>query len=113
MTVIPMLALGIGATTAMYSLIHQVILEPMPVPGRRRARELQIAGAKVRHARAAISPSAATAAAFSYPMYRDLGAEQRVFSGSPGTTRSSRTSDRRGHDALASAVLVSGNYFTY
>lgn len=31
-TVIVLLALGIGATSAMYSLIDQAILQPLPVP---------------------------------------------------------------------------------
>ena len=69
--VIAMLAIGIGATTAIFTLFHQVLVRPLPVPEPERLVNI------VR---------AQGGQGFSYPMIRDFeadlrnaAAEQRVF----------------------------------
>ncbi len=44
MTVIVMLALGIGATTAIFSLFYQVLMQTLPVPEPGRLVKLDRAG---------------------------------------------------------------------
>jgi hypothetical protein len=60
--VIGMLAVGIGATTAIYSLIHQTVLETIPVPQAQELVSLRSPGIKP-GSRAAASRSAADKAA--------------------------------------------------
>ena len=102
--VIAMLAIGIGATTAIFTLFHQVLVRPLPVPEPERLVNI------VR---------AQGGQGFSYPMIRDFeadlrnaAAEQRVFAALaahwPFTANVA-------HDTLAAslqATYVSGDYFT-
>jgi predicted permease len=71
--VIAMLAIGIGATTAIFALFHQVLVQPLPVPEPERLVNIVRAGG---------------GQGFSYPMVRDFEAdlrdaasEQRVLAG--------------------------------
>jgi putative ABC transport system permease protein len=66
LVVILMLAVGIGATTAMFSLFHQMLVRPLPVPEPDRLVNIVRAN---------------SGQGFSYPMLRDLEAEQGVLSG--------------------------------
>jgi predicted permease len=78
-TVIVMLALGIGATTAMFSLYHQILLRPLPVPEPEQLVNLASPGPKQGG-----GPDLAIgelAGRFSYPMFRDLEREQTVLAG--------------------------------
>ena len=102
--VIAMLAVGIGATTAIFALFHQVLVQPLPVPEPERLVNFVLAG---------------SAQGFSYPMVRDFEAdvrntapEQRVLAGVaahwPFTANVAR-------DDLAVSLLatyVSGDYFS-
>ena len=45
-TIVLMLALGIGATTAMFSWVHTVLLQPLPVPAPERLVNLTAPGPK-------------------------------------------------------------------
>ena len=79
LTVIVMLALGIGATTAMFSLYHQILLRPLPVPEPERLVNLESPGPKQ-----GSGPDLAIGdlgARFNYPMFRDLEREQTVLTG--------------------------------
>jgi predicted permease len=110
--VILMLAVGIGSTTAMYSLIHQVILETMPVPDPDELVSIRSPGPKPGSARGDLAVGGNPSLLFSYPMYRELGAEQRVFSGLAGHYAFLANITSGEQTSLESAVLVSGNYFS-
>src|SRR6185503_8518579 len=73
-TVIVMLALGIGATTAIFSLFYEVLLQPLSVPEPHRLVNLAYTSQE--------GPGPASErTSFSYPMFRDLEAQQAVFTG--------------------------------
>ena len=111
LVVIMMLAVGIGSTTAMYSLIHQVILETMPVPDPDELVSIRSPGPKPGSARGDLAVGGNPSLLFSYPMYRELEAEQRVFSGLAGHYAFLASITSGEQTSLESAVLVSGNYF--
>ena len=81
--VIGMLAIGIGATTAIFSLFQQVLLEPLPVPQPGRLVELRVEGTRASGGRPGMVYNDVNAL-FSYPMLRDLEGRQQVFSGVAG-----------------------------
>jgi predicted permease len=106
-----MLALGIGATTAVFSLFHQILVQPLPVQEPERLVNLRSPGGlrwgPVRTGDA-LDDWQLT---FSYPTYRELAAEQKVFTDIAGhydfeanLTVGARTRSGRG-------TLVSGSYF--
>jgi predicted permease len=59
--IVAMLAIGIGATTAIFALFHQVLVRPLPVPEPERLVNV--------------------GASFSHSLFRDLEAQQSVFTG--------------------------------
>src|SRR5258708_40286388 len=97
------LAFGIGANTAIFSLINQVILQLLPV---QHPEELVLLNSRGPH-----YGSNTGSNAISYPMYQDIRERNQVFSGMfcrYGVT-ASLTFD--GRTELVSTELVSGNYF--
>ena len=110
-TVVLMLALGIGATTAMYSLLHQVILETVPVPQPDELVSIRSPGPKPGTTRGDIAVGGDGSMLFSYPMYRDLEREQRGFSGLAAHYAFLANMSNGEQTILQGAVLVSGNYF--
>jgi putative ABC transport system permease protein len=77
--VIVMLAIGIGSTTAIFSLFHEVLMQPLPVPEPDRLVSFHVDGLSTGG-----RPGLAVGdmqAAFSYPMLRDLEARQDAFTG--------------------------------
>src|SRR5438270_3847531 len=69
------LALGIGANTAIFSLLYQVLIRSLPVEDPESIAVLHFAGV-----RNGTSMSDSDASVFSYPMYRDLRDRNQVFS---------------------------------
>ena len=97
------LALGIGANTAIFTLINQLILRLLPV---QHPEELVLLTSRGSH-----YGSNTGSNAISYPMYQDFRDKNQVFSSMfcrYGMTMSLST---EGHTELVSGELVSGNYF--
>src|SRR5262245_23102957 len=111
LTVVAMLAIGIGATTAIYSLIHFQILRPIDAPNVDELVTFRSPGQKFGTTRGDLTVGEPQRL-FSYPMYRNLAAGQKSFTGI-AAHYSFLASMEVGEDTtrLASAVLVSGNYF--
>ena len=110
-TVVAMLAIGIGATTAIYSLINAEILKSIEAPNVDELVSFRSPGQKFGTTRGDLTVGEPQRL-FSYPMYRYLAAAQKSFTGI-AAHYSFLASMELGEDAtgLASAVLVSGNYF--
>jgi putative ABC transport system permease protein len=102
-TVIAMLALGLGATTAIFSLFYQVLMQPLPVPQPQRLVNLSYTFQE--------GSQSGTRTAFSYSMFRDLEAQQAVFSGIASYNSLDASLSYEGGAFNAPAVVVSGSYF--
>lgn len=106
------LGLGIGVNTAIYSLFHQVVLQPLPVAEPGRLVNLSAPGIKA--GSTSNNNAGSREVIFSYPMFRDLQAAQETREVLAGLAahRSFPVSlalDGQAHDATG--MLVSGNYF--
>jgi putative ABC transport system permease protein len=101
------LALGIGANTAIFSLLDQALLRRLPVKGADRLVILQSIGSFNGHT----SNRTDENFYFSYPMYRDLRDRNSVFSGLIATDSVPVGVQWRNQPELVYAELVSGNYF--
>jgi putative ABC transport system permease protein len=101
------LALGIGANTAIYSLLDQAMLHSLPVKDPSRLMLLRYSGDYPGHSFTRIDDHFY----FSYPMYRDLRDRNSVFSGLLATAWAQVGVQSRGQSEDDNAELVSGNYF--
>src|SRR5579872_3701329 len=101
------LALGIGANTAIFTLLDQALLRSLPVKEPNRLVLLRSTGVFNGYSRTRADDNLY----FSYPMYRDLRDHSLVFSGLIATTWAQIGVQWRGQPELAEAELVSGNYF--
>lgn len=101
------LALGIGANTAIFSLLDQALLRTLPVKDADRLVVLQSLGSFSGHT----SSRADENFSFSYPMYRDLRDQNSVFSGLIATDKVDLGVQWHNQPELVDAELVSGNYF--
>ena len=97
------LAFGIGANTAIFTLIHQLILRRLPVkdPG-----QLVMLAGRGRHYGGNNGRDK-----LSYPMYQDFRDKNQVFTGMFCTHRDTMSASFEGRAELISGELVSGNYF--
>src|SRR5215813_8185465 len=104
-TAVLSLALGIGATTALYSLIDQVVLRALPVDHPERLVLVDWIGFQY-------AETMGTANLMSYPICRELQQKEEFFDGvfcRAATTINLSTS---GQPSLTAAELVSGTYFS-
>jgi predicted permease len=103
------LALGIGASAAIYSMFDQMLLRPLPVPDPGTLVNLSAPGPKPG------SQSCGQAGncddVFSYPMFRDLERTQTVFTGLAAHRPFGVNLAFKGQTLNGNGVLVSGSYF--
>jgi predicted permease len=97
------LALGIGANTAIFTLINQLILQPLPV---RNPEQLVMLAGRGDHYGGNNGRDK-----LSYPMYREIRDKNQVFSGMFCTYPNTVSATFQGRTELIGADFVSGNYF--
>jgi putative ABC transport system permease protein len=101
------LALGIGANTAIFSLINQILLRRLPVKNPSELVILRSPGPVHGH----LWSDGDVAQSFSYPMYKALHQANNVFAGMLGRFAISASIASHGQTERGSGELVSGNYF--
>src|ERR1700679_1117963 len=101
------LALGIGANTAIFSLLDQALLRSLPVKDVDRLVILKYEGSYSGRLESRTDGKFY----FSYPMYRDLRDRNSVFSGLIATDWTRVGVQWHNQPDLVGAELVSGNYF--
>ena len=97
------LALGIGANTAIFTLVNQLILQLLPV---RDPQQLVLLTARGQHYGSNNGQNA-----ISYPMYQDFRDKNQVFQGMFCRFSTSLSLTYEGRTELIVGELVSGNYF--
>ncbi|HEY3519194.1 MAG TPA: ABC transporter permease [Gammaproteobacteria bacterium] len=93
--IVAILAVGIGVTTSVFSLFHQVLIRPLPVAEPERLVNL----------------APAPIPAFSYPMLRDLEARQDVFVTLAAYDEIPANLVYEGQPRSGTSLAVSGGYF--
>src|SRR5215471_4551121 len=97
------LGLGIGANTAIFTLLNQVLLQTLPVKSPGQLVMLDAPGPN--------SGSVHGQYAFSYPMYRDIRDNNAVFSGVLGRWGFDASLSYNNSTERVKGELVTGNYF--
>jgi predicted permease len=101
-TILLILALGIGAVTAVFSLINAALIRMLPVQNPERLVQFKT-----------ISPSFPVNDAFSYPTYKALRTQTPVLDGALAFRRLHNVDfEVDGRSSLAEGQVVSGNYFS-
>jgi predicted permease len=101
------LALGIGANTAIFSLLDQFLLRTLPVKNPQELVFLYHPGP----AQGSVSSDEDGGPSFSYPMFREMQKEQTAFTGLAAAQSMNTSLAFRNHALPGTARLVSGNYF--
>jgi predicted permease len=101
--IVATLALGIGANTAIFSLLDQVLLRRLPVKNPDELVQLDDPGP--------FRGRSMNEQTFSYPMYAKFRDRNAVFSGMLARMQVPATMTWRGRSERVSAELVSGNFF--
>src|ERR1044071_3375837 len=94
------LALGIGANTAIFSVVDEALVRPLPVPHPEQMVLLSMAN---QHG---------FSTGFSYPDYVDYRDRSRVFSGLLGFREVALNLNANQQSARIDAMVVTGNYFS-
>ena len=108
MAVVASVALGVGANSAIYSLIHQLLRRPLPVPEPERLVNLRSPG--YRGGSTSTDQVGSTDSVFSYPLFRDLEREARLLSVA-GHRSYLLSAAHRGEPIPVPGLFVSGGYF--
>src|SRR5687767_13157513 len=103
------LALGIGANTAIFSLFHQFLLQPLPVPTPSTLVNLSSPGPK--QGSTSCNNAGSCDSVFSYPMFRDLEREQTPLTGLAAHRQFGAVVAAKGQPTGGEGMLVSGSYF--
>ncbi|HWQ00135.1 MAG TPA: ABC transporter permease, partial [Vicinamibacterales bacterium] len=103
------LALGMGATTAIFATFHRVLLQPLPVPEPDRLVNLSAPGPKPGWI--SCNQTGSCEEVFSYPMFRDLERVQQVFTGIAAHRSFGANLAWHGETTSGEGVYVSGSYF--
>src|SRR4051812_4378258 len=106
--VIVTLALGIGANTAIYSLLDQALLRRLPVQDPAHLVMLRYEGSNTGRVS---SYGGDDKNYFSYPMYRDIRDRNSVFAGVLSTDAVQVGVQWHNQPELVGGEMVSGNYF--
>src|SRR5919107_4677680 len=93
------LALGVGANTAIFSLVNTVLLRPLPVEKPERLVSVSVLGKDD------------SMLAFSYPTYKDFRDRSEVLSGIFAERLGPMSLSRDGNNQRVWGYLVTGNYF--
>ncbi len=108
-TVVLILALGIGATTAIFSLFHEVLVQSLPVSEPERLVELGTTPPMLGGGTASLSGDHEHI--FSYPMFRDLEQQQAVFTGLSAHRDFQASVAEEQQTVAGGGMMVSGGYF--
>src|SRR6266851_769464 len=101
------LALGIGANTAIFSLLNQVMLRRLPVRNPEELVMLKSPGPKRGH----VWSDGDDSEIFSYQLYKGLAKNSSVFEGALARFQFAANIANRGQTDRGSGELVTGNYF--
>src|ERR1017187_6852702 len=110
LVVVLSLGLGIGANTAIFSLLHQVVLSSLPVE---KPQELVLIASPgdLKSGRGSTSDSGNMDYIFSYPFFRDLEKQAQAVSGLAGFRDLGANLAFRNQTVAGSLQVVSGGYF--
>ena len=103
------LALGIGANAAIFSLYDQTLLRPLPVQRPSELVNLSAPGPKP--GSTSCNQAGNCEEVFSYPMFRDLDREQKVFTGLAAHLGFGVNLAYQRQTVNAMGMMVSGSYF--
>ena len=108
LTAVVTLALGIGANTAIFTLLDQALLRSLPVKDPANLVLLRFTGTDHGHLN---DDGSDPEDFFSYPMYRDLRDQNTVLEGLIAAKRAEAGVLWHNSPGIAQTELVSGNYF--
>ena len=98
------IALGIGATTAIFTLVDQVLLRVLPVKDPARLAQVTFTGSRY-------GSNWGDGSELSYPMYQEIRDRNEVFSGMFGRFATAFHIGHAGRTERVAGEVVSGTYF--